>query len=167
MLARGAHPIAREVLQQDARRADMAEHERRPIKVPQTATRAQAIVTGNYAGDIGAVIPAATVMGWTSHTSRVLDVFAVVAISDLSYGSVRCMNPPLLSTTRRLKRIAPLQLGKMLALLYGILGLIFIPFFLIMSAAASQMPSEQRVGMMAFGAGFALLVPFIYAAMGL
>ena len=54
----------------------------------------------------------------------------------------------------------------MLALLYGIIGLIFIPFFLIMSAAASQMPAEHRMGMMAFGAGFAIAVPFIYAAMG-
>jgi hypothetical protein len=76
------------------------------------------------------------------------------------------MNPPPLPTTRRLRRIAPLQLGKMLALLYGILGLIFIPVFLIMSPAASQIPSEQRAGMLAFGAGFAILVPFIYAVMG-
>ena len=95
-----------------------------------------------------------------------LDVFIVVAFELISQESRTPMNPPSLSTTRRLKRIAPLQLGKMLALLYGILGLIFIPFFLIMSAAASQMPAEQRAGMLAFGAGFAILVPFIYAAMG-
>lgn len=67
---------------------------------------------------------------------------------------------------RIIKRIAPLQLGKMLAILYGIMGLIFIPFFLIMSAAASQLPAEQRVGMMALGAGFALLMPVFYAVMG-
>src|SRR5205814_10616937 len=73
---------------------------------------------------------------------------------------------PSLATMRRIKRIAPLQLGKMLAVLYGILGLIFIPFFLIMSMVASQLPSEQRVGIMAFGAGFALLFPLIYAAIG-
>jgi len=74
--------------------------------------------------------------------------------------------PPALPTTRRIKRIAPLQLGKMLAILYGIMGLIFIPFFLVMSAFASQMPSPQRVGFLALGAGFALFVPVIYAAMG-
>ncbi len=74
--------------------------------------------------------------------------------------------PPPLSTTRRVKRIAPLQLGKMLALLYGIMGLIFCPIFLIMSLVASHSPSPQRVGMMAFGTGFALMLPFLYAAMG-
>ena len=75
-------------------------------------------------------------------------------------------NTPALSTTRRIKRFAPLQLGKMLAILYGIMGLIFIPFFLIMSAVASQLPAQQRVGIMALGVGFALFVPLIYAAMG-
>jgi hypothetical protein len=74
--------------------------------------------------------------------------------------------PPLLTTKRRIRRIGPLQLGKMLAILYGIMGLIFIPFFLMMSAFASQMPAAQRVGFMALGAGFAVFVPLIYAAMG-
>jgi hypothetical protein len=69
-------------------------------------------------------------------------------------------------TKRRIKRFAPLQLGKMLAVLYGILGLIFIPLFLSVSALATQLPPEQRVGMMAFGMGFALLMPVIYAVMG-
>lgn len=76
------------------------------------------------------------------------------------------MNPPLLTTKRRIKRIAPLQLGKMLAVLYGIMGLFLIPVFLIASFAASQMPEEQRVGMMAFGVGFAVFAPVMYAAMG-
>jgi len=74
--------------------------------------------------------------------------------------------PPALSVKRRIKRIAPLQLGKMLAILYGIMGLIFIPFFLLMSAMASQMPAQQRVGMLAFGFGFAVSAPLMYAAMG-
>jgi hypothetical protein len=76
------------------------------------------------------------------------------------------MNPPTLTTTRRIKRIAPLQLGKMLAILYGIMGLIFIPFFLLMTVVASQMPAEQRFGLMTLGAGFAFFMPVIYAAMG-
>jgi hypothetical protein len=76
------------------------------------------------------------------------------------------MEPPPLSAKRRIKHIAPLQAGKMLAILYGMLGLIFIPFFLIMSFAASQMPAPQRVGLMAFGAGFAVLMPVLYATMG-
>ncbi len=74
--------------------------------------------------------------------------------------------PPSLSTTRRLKSIAPLQLGKMLALLYGIMGAIFCPFFLLMSLVASHGPTPQRVGVLAFGTGFALMLPFIYAAFG-
>src|SRR6478609_5262026 len=74
--------------------------------------------------------------------------------------------PPPLAIKRRIKRISPLQLGKMLAVLYGILGLLFVPFFLIMSAVATQMPPQQRVGMMAFGAGFALFMPVIQAVMG-
>lgn len=74
--------------------------------------------------------------------------------------------PPTIVTKRRIKRIAPLQLGKMLAVLYGIMGLLVIPLFLIMSAVGSQMPQEQRVGMLAFGVGFALAMPLIYAAMG-
>ena len=76
------------------------------------------------------------------------------------------MNPPTSTTTRRIKRIAPLQLAKMLAILYGIMGLIFIPFFLLMTFVGSQMPAQQRVGVMAFGAGFAIFVPVIYAVMG-
>jgi hypothetical protein len=76
------------------------------------------------------------------------------------------MIPPTLTTKRRIKRIAPLQLGKMLAILYGIMGLLFIPFFLIMSAVSTQLPAEQRVGMMAFGVGFAVAAPLMYAAMG-
>ena len=74
--------------------------------------------------------------------------------------------PPVLLTKKRIKRIAPLQLGKMFAVLYGILGLIFLPFFLIMSAVASQLPAQQRVGIMAVGVGFALFFPVLYAAMG-
>ena len=67
---------------------------------------------------------------------------------------------------RRIKRIAPLQLGKMLAILYGIMGLVFVPFFLVMPLIASQVPTGQRSGMMVFGVGFALCMPILYAVMG-
>src|SRR5271167_3178754 len=33
------------------------------------------------------------------------------------------------SVTRRIKRIAPLQVGKMLAIVYAAMGLLFIPYF--------------------------------------
>ena len=76
------------------------------------------------------------------------------------------MNPPVVPTTRRLKRIAPLQLGKMLALLYGAMGLLIAPIFLLFSATAAQLPAGQRFGLLAVGGGLALLAPVFYAAMG-
>ena len=76
------------------------------------------------------------------------------------------MNAPTSPHIRRLKRIAPVQLGKMLAVLYGIMGLLVVPVFLIASAAAANLPAQQRAGMMALGAGFAFLAPVLYAAMG-
>jgi hypothetical protein len=45
------------------------------------------------------------------------------------------------------------------------MGLIFIPFFLLMTVFASQMPAQQRVGFMDLGAGFAVFLPLIYAAL--
>lgn len=76
------------------------------------------------------------------------------------------MNPTTIPVTRRLKRIAPLQLGKILAILYGIMGLLFIPFFLLIGMLSSQVPDEQRVGMMAMSGGFAIFAPIMYAIMG-
>ncbi len=74
--------------------------------------------------------------------------------------------PPSLSAIRRIKRIAPLQLGKIMALTYGIMGLLFCPFFLLMTVFAAHMPNNQRIGFMAFGTGFALFMPVLYAVMG-
>jgi hypothetical protein len=74
--------------------------------------------------------------------------------------------PPTLSSTRRIKSIAPLQLGKMMGICYGIMGLLLCPIFLIMSLVATHVPNQQRAGMMAFGTGFALLMPILYAIMG-
>ena len=54
----------------------------------------------------------------------------------------------------------------MLALLYGIIGLIAIPFFLFMAAMSSQMPPDARGPMMAMGAGAALFAPILYAVVG-
>lgn len=53
-----------------------------------------------------------------------------------------------------------------MALCYGIMGLIFCPVFLIASLFAAHLPNQPRVGMMAFGTGFALLLPVLYAVMG-
>ena len=74
--------------------------------------------------------------------------------------------PPQLTVTRRIKRITPLQLGKMMALTYGIMGLLFCPVFLVISLVAPHLQDQQRVGIMALGTGFALLMPIFYAVMG-
>ena len=54
--------------------------------------------------------------------------------------------PPVLTLKRRLKRIDPLQLGKMLGILYGILGLLFIPFFLLMSVMGRRLLQSNGWG---------------------
>lgn len=76
------------------------------------------------------------------------------------------MNPPPLLTKRKLKRVAPLSVGKILAILYGGMGLLFVPVFLLISLLAPQGLAGPQVGVLAFGMGFAIMVPFMYAAMG-
>jgi hypothetical protein len=76
-------------------------------------------------------------------------------------------------TTRRIKRVAPLQAGKMLAALYGCMGLIFLPFFLVAgmlgafaqhSGQANEAAPAAVIGAMFFG--IAIFLPIIYAIMG-
>jgi len=72
----------------------------------------------------------------------------------------------------KLKRIDPLQAGKMLAALYGLLSLLIIPFML---AAMSFASLAARHGggsapafplMLGMGMGFMVLLPVFYAVMG-
>jgi len=77
-----------------------------------------------------------------------------------------------MSTVTRIKRIDPLQLGKMLAVIYGLLSLIFVPFFL-MFAAATMFSSPAHNGIptpVMISAGFGLvmiiIMPIMYAVMG-
>jgi hypothetical protein len=76
---------------------------------------------------------------------------------------------------KRIKRIAPLQAGKMLGILYGCLGLIFLPIFAvaaIVGAFAQQAQQTQNIGgppaaliaVMMFG--FGIFMPIIYGAIG-
>ena len=76
------------------------------------------------------------------------------------------MIPPPPTTKRRIKGFTPFQLGKVLAVLYGVMGLLIAPIFLLMSVFTAQLPEEQRAGMAMFGVGFAIAVPFIYGALG-
>ena len=66
--------------------------------------------------------------------------------------------------TKRLQHVAPVQLGIVLATLYGAFSLIFVPFFLLFSLLGFK--SQQNVGFFAGGAVFIIFVPFLYAALG-
>jgi len=76
------------------------------------------------------------------------------------------MNPPSLATKRIVKRVGPLQAGKILGILYGAMGLLALPFFLIAMLVTSQMPAPQRGIFAAFGIGMMLALPVFYACLG-
>ncbi len=73
----------------------------------------------------------------------------------------------------KLKRIAPLQAGKMLAALYGLLSLVLVPVMLAFMAFGSLAARSQGGGnvpplplMLGMGAGFMIMLPLLYALMG-
>ncbi|MEP6508418.1 MAG: hypothetical protein ABJC63_09355 [Gemmatimonadales bacterium] len=65
-------------------------------------------------------------------------------------------------TTHRIRRIAPLQAAKIAAVLYGIIGLVFFPFFFLISKF-SPAGASPWAGM---GIGLAIVLPLLYAAFG-
>ncbi len=73
---------------------------------------------------------------------------------------------------RKLKRIAPLQFGKMMGVLYGLMGLIFLPFFVIagLVGAFAQTQAQENAAAGAAALGglvvMGLLMPVIYGVMG-
>ncbi len=81
-------------------------------------------------------------------------------------------DPPQLPSVskRKIKRITPLQLGKMLAVIHGGMSLLIVPFFLLFGFIASLTPKTSGGPPMpvvfGLGAGFAIFIPLIYAAMG-
>jgi Transmembrane domain of unknown function (DUF3566) len=76
---------------------------------------------------------------------------------------------------RTIKRIAPLQAGEMLGVLYACMGLIVLPIFMVAAAAgafaqhaqgaqaSSTAPAAVVAGIMF---GMALFMPVIYGVMG-
>ena len=76
------------------------------------------------------------------------------------------MNPPPLSTKRTLKRVTPLSAGKVLALLYGAMGIMFVPLFLLMPALTANLLPQQRGIFALIGTGMAIAMPVFYAVMG-
>jgi len=72
--------------------------------------------------------------------------------------------------TRKLKRIAPVKFGIVTGAVYGLISLIFIPFFLLGTLASVFAPTHQgamQTGI-ATGVGLVLCIafPVIYAALG-
>jgi hypothetical protein len=69
---------------------------------------------------------------------------------------------------KRLKRLAPLQTGIVLAVLYALLGVILIPIFMLAGAgamaAARQSGQDVPFGFI-FGIG-AFFIPILYGAFG-
>ena len=73
----------------------------------------------------------------------------------------------------KLKRIAPLQAGKMLAALYGLLSLLLVPLMLAFMAFGSLAARSQGGGntpplplMFGMGVGFIVMIPLMYTLMG-
>ena len=60
---------------------------------------------------------------------------------------------------KKIKRIAPLQLGKMLAVLYAIFSAITIPFIIL-----GMISSPRRTGLI--NMGLMILMPLIYIVIG-
>ena len=63
-----------------------------------------------------------------------------------------------MTTIRRLTRVAPLKAGVVLGILYGILGLIAAPFFLLAAFAGGEGAAA--------GIGLAVMLPIMYAVGG-
>jgi hypothetical protein len=77
--------------------------------------------------------------------------------------------------TRRIKRVAPLQTGKMMGVLYACMGLIFLPFFALAGVAgvfAQQTQQAQSPGtapaviIAAMMFGFGIFMPVFYGVFG-
>lgn len=81
----------------------------------------------------------------------------------------------ILSMTRRIKRIAPLQTGKMMGVVYACFGLIFLPIFALAGVAgafaqqtqqaqAANAPPAALMAVMMFG--FGIFMPVFYGIFG-
>jgi len=71
----------------------------------------------------------------------------------------------------KLKRVDPLQAGKILGALYGLLSLVFVPFMLVFmllgNMAARQQGNAAHLPLMfGMGVGFMIFLPLLYALMG-
>ena len=67
---------------------------------------------------------------------------------------------------KRLKKVSVFQTAKVAAVLYGLLGLVFAPIFLLIGMFAPG--ASDEAGLLGLGAGVAgaVLVPVMYAVFG-
>src|ERR1035437_2953921 len=74
------------------------------------------------------------------------------------------------TTTRRIKRFAPLQLGSMLGVTYALVSLVFVPFILIFSLVGSAIAKNgggsSAPAFFGFGIFFIIFIPVIYGVLG-
>jgi hypothetical protein len=74
--------------------------------------------------------------------------------------------------TRQIRRITPLQLGKVLGITYGLLALLIVPIFLVFAVIAGIASRGQGgagtplAAFLGMGIGFAIFAPVLYAVMG-
>jgi len=72
--------------------------------------------------------------------------------------------------TRKLKRIAPVKFGIILGVFYGLISLIFVPFLLLVTVAASLAPSHDDEAQKHMAAGMSLVMcvvlPVFYTVFG-
>jgi len=68
---------------------------------------------------------------------------------------------------KELKRVDVLSVGKIMGVVYGLMAVIFIPFFLI-AAVAGFFAQDKEAALFGgiFGIIFAIAMPFIYGGMG-
>lgn len=65
-----------------------------------------------------------------------------------------------------LKSVGVMSFAKIMGLIYGCLGLIFVPFFLLFAVAGSMAGQDKLPFAGIFGILFAILMPIFYGAMG-
>jgi len=72
--------------------------------------------------------------------------------------------------TRKLKRIAPVKFGLVVGACYGVISLVFVPFFLLAVVISLVAPvhggSMQNGLSIGLGVLFCVLLPVLYAVMG-
>jgi hypothetical protein len=69
------------------------------------------------------------------------------------------------------KSVGVLSVAKIMGLLYGGLGLLFVPFFLLAAAIGGSAASQQKSPLpgifgVGLGVGLAIMMPIFYGAMG-